>query len=181
MLITKKANQGIGRLKLSSHHDLRGVERGADFESVNGQWSKEACLSNEASLQTHELMGQLLVWWTCRNSRRLVSLKMAWKFCAPCLMSCPMHFCHLNYNSSPFRASPHPRPVCGFILCNFSSVQSLSPVWLFATPWTVAHQASLSITNSWSLLKLRSIMLVMPSNHPILCFSYLWSTTVWKY
>ena len=50
----------------------------------------------------------------------------------------------------------------------FSSVQ-FSSVWLFATPWTVAHQASLSITNSWSLLKLTSIELVMPSNHLILC------------
>ena len=49
------------------------------------------------------------------------------------------------------------------------SVQSLSCVWLFATPWTAACQASLSITNSWSLLKLTSIELVMPSNHLILC------------
>ena len=49
------------------------------------------------------------------------------------------------------------------------SVQSLSCVQLFATPWTAACQASLSITNSWSLLKLMSIELVMPSNHPILC------------
>ena len=51
----------------------------------------------------------------------------------------------------------------------FSWVQSLSCVQLFATPWTVACQASLSITNSRSLLKLMSIMLVMPSNHLILC------------
>ena len=51
----------------------------------------------------------------------------------------------------------------------FSSVQSLSHVLLFATPWTAARQASLSITNSWSLLKLMSIELVMPSNHLILC------------
>ena len=51
----------------------------------------------------------------------------------------------------------------------FSSVQSLSRVWLFVTPWTAAHQASLSITNSWSLLKLMSVELVMPSNHLILC------------
>ena len=42
-------------------------------------------------------------------------------------------------------------------------------VWLFVTPWTAAHQASLSITNSWSLLKLMSIESVMPSNHLILC------------
>ena len=51
----------------------------------------------------------------------------------------------------------------------FSSVQSLSRVWLFATPWAAACQASLSITNSWSLLKLMSIKSVMPSDHLILC------------
>ena len=51
----------------------------------------------------------------------------------------------------------------------FSSVQSLSHVQLFATPWTAAHQAFLSITNSQSLLKLMSIKSVMPSNHLILC------------
>ena len=50
-----------------------------------------------------------------------------------------------------------------------SSVQSLSYVWLFLTPWTAACQASLSITNSQSLLKLISIELVMPSNHLLLC------------
>ena len=51
----------------------------------------------------------------------------------------------------------------------FSSVQSLSRVWLFVTPWTAARQASLSITNPWNLLKLMSIESVMPSNHLILC------------
>ena len=59
------------------------------------------------------------------------------------------------------------------ILCfeefQFSSVQLLSRVRLFVTPWTTAHQASLSITNSWSLPKLMSIESVMPSNHLILC------------
>ena len=50
-----------------------------------------------------------------------------------------------------------------------SSVQSLSHVWLFAIPWTAAHQTFLSITNSQSLPKLRSIELMMPSNHLILC------------
>ena len=50
----------------------------------------------------------------------------------------------------------------------FSSVQSLSRVWLFATPWIAAHQASLSITN-WSLLKLKPIESVMPSSHLTLC------------
>ena len=51
----------------------------------------------------------------------------------------------------------------------FSSVRLLSHVRLFATPWTAARQASLSITNSQSLLKLMSIVSVMPSNHLILC------------
>ena len=51
----------------------------------------------------------------------------------------------------------------------FSSVQLLSHVWLFATPWSAAHQASLSITNSQSLPKLMSIESVMPFNHLILC------------
>ena len=51
----------------------------------------------------------------------------------------------------------------------FSSVQSLSHAWFFATPWTAAHQAFLSITNFQSLPKLMSIELVMPSNHLILC------------
>ena len=55
----------------------------------------------------------------------------------------------------------------------FSSVQSLSHVWLFATPWIAARQASLSITNSWSSLRLMSIESVMPSSHLILCCSLL--------
>ena len=53
--------------------------------------------------------------------------------------------------------------------CCFSSVQSLSRLRLFATPWTAACQASLSITNTWSLLKHMSIESVMPSNHLIPC------------
>ena len=55
----------------------------------------------------------------------------------------------------------------------YCSVQSLSHVQLFVTPWTTAHQAFLSSTNSWSLLKLMSIESVMPSNHLILCHPLL--------
>ena len=55
-----------------------------------------------------------------------------------------------------------------YALPQFSSVQSLSPIRLFATPWTAARQVSLSITNSQSLLKLMPIESVMPSNHLIL-------------
>ena len=56
---------------------------------------------------------------------------------------------------------------------SFSSVQSLSRVWFVVNPWTAACQASLSINNSGSLLKLISIELVMPSNHLILCHPLL--------
>ena len=58
-------------------------------------------------------------------------------------------------------------------LLQFRSVQLLSHVWLFVTPWTVAHEAFLYITNSRSLLKLMSIELVMPSNHLIFCHPLL--------
>ena len=51
---------------------------------------------------------------------------------------------------------------------NHFVVHSLTCVWLFGMPWTAAHQASLSITNSWSLLRLMSIKSVMPSSHLIL-------------
>ena len=65
---------------------------------------------------------------------------------------------------------------CHLMLCGhfgFSSVQSLSHVRLFVTPWTAAHQASLYITNSRSLPKPMSIELVMPSSHLILCHPLL--------
>ena len=63
---------------------------------------------------------------------------------------------------------------CSHFSVQFSSVQSLSRVWLFATPWThIACQASLSITNSRSLLKLMSIESVMPSSHLVLCHPLL--------
>ena len=58
-------------------------------------------------------------------------------------------------------------------VCSVQSVQSLSHVQLYVTPWTAAHQTSLSITNSQSLLKLMSIKSVMPSNYLILCCSRL--------
>ena len=78
------------------------------------------------------------------------------------LQSC-LTLCH------PLDCSPPGSSVHGILQARFSSVQLLSCVRLFATPWTAPCQASLSITNSWSLLKLVSIELVMPSNHLILC------------
>jgi len=58
---------------------------------------------------------------------------------------------------------------CSIVFLTISSVQLLSHVWLFATPWITARQASLSITSSRSSLKLTSIESVMPSSHLILC------------
>ena len=60
----------------------------------------------------------------------------------------------------------------------FGSIQSLSRVWLFVTPWSAAQQASLSITNSRSLLKLMPIESVMPSSHLILCRPLLLLTPI---
>ena len=70
-------------------------------------------------------------------------------------------------SSSPMGACYH--TMSGKRFSQFSSVQLLSPVRLFATPWTEVHQASLSITSSRSWLKLMFIESVMPSNHLILC------------
>ena len=61
---------------------------------------------------------------------------------------------------------------------NIKSVQSLSRVRVFATLWTAARQASLSITNSWSVLKLMCIKLVMPSTHLILCHPLLLPSSI---
>ena len=72
---------------------------------------------------------------------------------SPTLVGLTVHFCRL--------CRPKDLPI--------SSVQWLSCVRLFATPWTAARQASLSITNSWSLLRLMSIESVMPSSQLILC------------
>ena len=63
--------------------------------------------------------------------------------------------------------------LCAKDSIQFNSVQSLSRVWLFLTPWTAARHASLPITNSWSSPKPMSIELVMPSSHLILCHPLL--------
>ena len=73
----------------------------------------------------------------------------------------PLCLLHWQVESLPTEPPGKPKDMC--------SVQLLSHVWLLTNPWTAACQASLSITNSWSLLKLMSIKLLMPSNHLILC------------
>ena len=93
-----------------------------------------------------------------------------------CSVHFPMSFLKLFLMSKIFYCS------CILIwltaLLLFCSVQLLSCVRLFVTPWTPAHQASLSITNPWSLLKLRFIKSVMPSNHLILCHPLLFLPSI---
>ena len=91
-------------------------------------------------------------------------------FCTPLLSSPKERFSVSVSLSLPVKLSSSMKcPSPQFL----SSVLSLSHVLLFATPWTAAHQASLSITNCWSLLKLMSIESMMPSNHLILCHPLL--------
>ena len=78
-------------------------------------------------------------------------------------------YTHTNKGKSGVGCLRHTGGSNGTMLNMFSSVQSLSCAQLFVTPWTAARQASLSITNSGSFLKLMSIESVMPSNHLLLC------------
>ena len=91
---------------------------------------------------------------------------LVWKLFSPCTLTLSF-FCFLS-SVSVLRSQIWVCLICT-IVGGFSSVQSLSHVRLFVTPWTAACQASLSITSSRSLLKLMSIESVMPSNHLILC------------
>ena len=88
------------------------------------------------------------------------------------LITPPPHSHHPNHPPTPMTTCPSTSPV-GLLELQFSSVQLLSHVWLFATPRTAACQASLCIASSQSLLKLMSIESVMPSNHLILCHPLL--------
>ena len=85
----------------------------------------------------------------------------------------PLYSCYKQRSFKQFSPSRWDLTLTHRLKFVFSSVPSLSHVWLFATPWTAAHQASLSITNSWSSLKLMSIKSVMPSSHLILCHPLL--------
>ena len=78
----------------------------------------------------------------------------------------PVSHVYLHWQASSLPLAPSGKPLAEV---QFSSVQSLSHVWLFVTPWIAARQASLSITNSRSSTRLTSIESVMPSSHLILC------------
>ena len=80
---------------------------------------------------------------------------------------------HLSHLESPHQSIVFSKLVHISLRVQFSSVQSLSHVRLVVSPWTAAPQASMPIISSWGPLKLMSIMLVMPSNHLILCHPLL--------
>ena len=110
------------------------------------------------------LVSVLTIWWCPYVESSLVLLEdsvcMTYVFSWQISVSlCPASFCTPRSN---FTVTPG-------VSWHFSSVQSLSHVWLFATPWIAACQASLSITSSRSSLRLTSIAAVMPSSHLILC------------
>ena len=108
-------------------------------------------------------------WWvvSTRASNRALehSLQSDWLY-----SGVDFSFCvHVPYPAAEFEAAAYWNDPWNLFSTKFSSVQLLSRVWLFANPWTTAHQASQSITNSWSLPRLMSIDSVMPSNHLTLC------------
>ena len=110
-------------------------------------------------LHTHELGLSFLLFWSSFLSAMFCSFQCTF-------FALPWINLFLSVISSPLSTlslSPS----------QFSSVQSLSRVWLLGNPWTAARWASLSITNSRSLLKLMSVELAMPSNHLILCYPLL--------
>ena len=90
------------------------------------------------------------------------------------VISCPMIKCRSQWPPTTLPVQDDPTVLSSvelfFLKC---LVQSLSRVRLFVTPWTAVQQASLSITNTWGLLKLTSIESVMPSNHLLLCWPML--------
>ena len=113
-------------------------------------------------MHTHNTCNIQRSWVSFHNCLSLLLLLF---FQSPVFQNCGSALCHRRKTNS-YIISQLWNNTCA---SKFSSVQLLGRIWLFATPWTAARQASLSITNSWSLLKLMSIESVMPSNHLILC------------
>ena len=95
------------------------------------------------------------------NEKNTSNTEMMWAIEIIYVMHQPKHLCSQTVVNKWTN--------CYWFLNQFSSVQLLSRVWLFATPWIAARQTSLSITNSRSSLRLTTIKLVMPSSHLILC------------
>ena len=120
------------------------------------------CLSDRANLVENRMMSEFIPFRGSEGSRGY--------HLAP---YCFYFFSVILKNFLIFITVFHRKIIFSAMSSHFSSVQLLSRVWLFATPWTAACQASLSITNSQSLLKFMSVELEMPSNNLILCHPLL--------
>ena len=121
-------------------------------------------------------------WIYCGNLKRmcivLLSARMFYKWWLDLVGWCIVEFFFFFIIFSLVLLSIVERSMLKSPTVAVSSVQSLSHVRLFAAPWTAAHQASLSVTNSWSLPKLMSTESVMPSNHLILCHPLLFLPSI---
>ena len=100
-----------------------------------------------------------------QNKSLLLSLIIPWSCNSTCI--------YIKHGDDLSLRREKPQLTLPMKFTSYQSVQSFGHVWLVATPWTVAHQASLSISNTQNLLKLMSIESVMPSNHLILCHPLL--------
>ena len=121
---------------------------------------KSSLLSYKSCLLLQSPLPHSQNYWIGQPNRYRTDSKSKFLIFSPENVEIQLHIQRLKWGS------------CAFIILlviQFSSVQSLSRVWLFATPWITARQASLSITNSRSSLKLTPIKSVMPSSHLILC------------
>ena len=106
-------------------------------------------------------------YWTCLLHTLFWNLKHVTLFRPFTKKKITLNISQLGCGDSSVWVSPYDHVKISYVL--FSSVHSLSRVWLSVTSWTAARQAPLSITNCWSLLKPMSIELVLPSNRLILC------------
>ena len=140
--------------------------------STNWAIAANSYLNIKCSLQLYSTCSKKLIKYI---SFFTVEITTQWHFCLLLSVFSPLildHLSNLQLRSHLTLSSNSPHSMNYQILTiffPFSSVQSLNHVRLFATPWIAACQASLSITNSWSLLKHMSIESVMPSSHLVLC------------
>ena len=135
--------------------------------SVSGVQQNESIIHTHVCWVTSVLSDSLRPWTVARQTPLSIGFSRQEYWSG---LPCPPPGDHPDPGIEPASLTP-PALAGGFFTTQ--SVQSLSHAWLFATPWTAARQTSLSITNSRSLLKLMSIKLVIPSNHPILCHPLL--------
>ena len=188
----------LGIQFLPKEWESRGsMEPNVHYERTNLSTGQSRGREQEPEKISETLFRQLrmvlyLGWWEVVNENPalggLVSIeaRLGWWLMVLVTQLYPM-FCN-PMDCSPWGSSVHgilQVRILEWVAISFSrgsslsqSVQLLSCVQLLVTPWTAAHQASLSIISSWSLLKLMSIASVMPSNHLILCRSFLFPPSI---